>query len=214
MTANMNNKKGSPVWLKLLKLKTYAALAVIVLVIVAVAVIAHRCSGDDIHTEVSEDIGLTPTQILSMHEIGQWEFLSVEDEELVDTVHKGFFSEKTLTRIYYGTLRLGFDMRSVKEGWLTRTADTLTVTLPPITLLDKDFIDETRTKAFYETGTWTDADRKALYERARAKMLRRCLTAANIKSAEQNASRQVSQMFKSLGFAQVRIRFEQPADKR
>jgi len=214
MTANIKEKKGSLAWLRLLRLKVYVAIAIGMVVIVAVAVLVHKCGDSSVHTEVDDGIGLTPTQVLSMREIGQWEFLSIEDEELVDTVHKGFFSEKALTRIYYGTLRLGFDMKSVGQGWLSRTADTLTVTLPPITLLDEDFIDETRTKAFYETGTWTDKDRKDLYERARAKMLRRCLTEANIKSAEQNASRQVGQMFKALGFSHVRIRFEQAMKNR
>lgn len=208
MTAHMNDKNGGSIGLRLLRIKLYAAIAIITIVIVSLAVIVYRCSGNDIRAEVDGSIGLTPTQILSMREIGQWEFLSIEDEELVDTVHKGFFSEKTLTRIYYGTLRLGFDMKSVRPDWLSRMADTLTVTLPSITLLDEDFIDETRTTAFYEAGTWTDKDRKDMYERARAKMMRRCLTAANIKSAEQNASRQVGQMFKSLGFSHVRIRFE------
>lgn len=208
MTAHMNDKNGGSIGLRLLRIKLYAAIAIITIVIVSWAVIVYRCSGNDIRTEMDGSIGLTPTQIISMREIGQWEFLSIEDEELVDTVHKGFFSEKTLTRIYYGTLRLGFDMKSVRPDWLSRMADTLTVTLPSITLLDEDFIDETRTTAFYETGTWTDKDRKDMYERARAKMMRRCLTAANIKSAEQNASRQVGQMFKSLGFSHVRIRFE------
>ena len=40
------------------------------------------------------------------------------------------------------------------------------VALPKIELLDKDFIDEARTKAFIETGSWTDADRDSLYHRA------------------------------------------------
>jgi len=210
MTTRYTNKRNRPLLLTLGKVKLFAALTAAAVVVVSIAVIVRACQDSGLHTETEENIGLTPTQILSMREIGQWEFLSIEDEELVDTVKKGLFSSGSLTRIYYGTLRLGFDMRSVKDGWIRREADTLHVTLPAITLLDENFIDEARTKSFYESGSWSDKDRSELYKQARAKMISRCLTPANIRSAEQNASRQVSQMIKSMGFDYVRIRFEQP----
>ena len=43
--------------------------------------------------EVAEDrrIDITPQQIQSIKAIGQWEFLSIANEEMVDTVKKGFF---------------------------------------------------------------------------------------------------------------------------
>ena len=53
-----------------------------------------------------------------MERIRQWEFLSVRDEELIDTVRHGFFGDDQLIRIYYGTLRLGVDLAETKEGWL------------------------------------------------------------------------------------------------
>ena len=34
---------------------------------------------------------LSPTQVESIENIGQWEFLSVSDEELIDTIRRGFF---------------------------------------------------------------------------------------------------------------------------
>lgn len=208
MKNNNYRSRKTPFWLKMGKLKLYAVLAATVVVIVALAVIVRSCRDTQIRTEVNDKIDLTPTQVISMREIGQWEFLSVEDEELVDTVRKGIFRDDVLTRIYFGTLRLGFDMRSVREDWLRRDADTLHVTLPRITLLDNDFIDEARTKAFYESGTWNDKARADLYKRAHEKMLRRCMTRENIKSAEENASRQVSRMFNSMGYKYVEIRFE------
>lgn len=208
MTGNSNNTRRTPFWLTVGRMKLYALLGIAAAVIIAVAVIVRSCQGSEIRTEVDNKIDPTPTQVLSMREIGQWEFLSIEDEELIDTVRKGFFSDDALTRIYYGTLRLGFDMRSVSHDWIRKEADTLHVTLPKITLLDNNFIDEARTKSFYESGTWSDKDRAELYKRARAKMLRRCLTRENIRSAEENASRQVGQMLRSMGYANVRIRFE------
>lgn len=210
MTTNRNHKKNVPLWLKIGRLKLYAVLVIVAAVIIAVAVIVRSCGDTSVDTEVDDHIGLTPMQVLSMREIGQWEFLSIEDEEMVDTVRKGFFRNDVLTRIYFGTLRLGFDMRSVKDNWIQREADTLHVTLPPIVLLDDDFIDEARTQSFYEQGSWTDKDRAALYKRAREKMLKRCMTTDNIRSAEANALRQVHQMLRSMGFENVRIRFELP----
>ena len=77
-----------------------------------------------------------------------------------------------------------------------------------IELLDKDFIDETRTRAFIETGSWTDADRELMYHRAYRMMIRRCMTAANIKSARDNATEQFSKMMRALGVEKYEIRWE------
>lgn len=109
---------------------------------------------------------LSPTQVKSIEAIGQWEFLSINDEELVDTTRHGFFGDDHLVRIYYGTLRLGIDMRDVKEGWLKADKDSITCTLPDIKLLDNNFIDEAKTQSFYEDGKWTGKDRQAMYYRA------------------------------------------------
>lgn len=212
MTLNNDKRQRASFWQTIGRLKLYAILAIAAAVIIALAVIVRSCGDTDVRSEVNDKIDLTPTQVLSMREIGQWEFLSIEDEELIDTVRKGFFRNDALTRIYFGTLRLGFDMRSVKDGWIRKKADTLLVTLPSITLLDPDFIDEARTQSFYEHGSWTDRDRSELYKRAKQKMLARCMTRENISSAEENASRQVSQMFHSMGYKYVHVRFERPSD--
>jgi len=151
-------------------------------------------------------VELSPTQVKSLEEIGEWEFLCVNDEEIVDTVRHGFFSDDELVRIYYGSLRLGIDMREVKEDWIKMEKDTVVATLPRVRLLDEDFIDEARTKAFYESGTWSDADRERLYEKAKKLMKKRCLTKSNIESAERNASAQFHNLLTSMGFQYVRVR--------
>ena len=107
---------------------------------------------NEVAVEPQQQVELSPTQVRSIEAIGQWEFLAVSDEELVDTIRKGFFSDDQLTRIYYGTLRLGVDMSRVQEGWVTMRGDTIVCTLPPVQLLDKNFIDEARTRYFYESG--------------------------------------------------------------
>ncbi|MBR1428039.1 MAG: DUF4230 domain-containing protein [Prevotella sp.] len=162
--------------------------------------------------EIDKRIGITPTQIESMKTIGEWEFLSIADEELVDTVRNGFFKDDELIRIYYGTLRLGIDMKDAIDGWIKKDKDTIDVLLPPVKLLDERFIDEARTKSFFESGKWSDQDREMLYQRAYKRMKQRCMTKENIASAEQNATKQFYQMMRSMGFDNVRVRMEEPTD--
>ena len=165
----------------------------------------------DNHLSLGTDnaIDITPEQIASIKAIGQWEFLSISDEEIVDTVRHGFFGDDELVRIYSGTLQLGIDLNDTEDGWLRADGDTLRVLLPDVKLLDEHFLDEASARSFYESGTWSQSDRKALANKARRKMLARCLTPANIASAEQNATAQFHQMLRSMGFQNVSIRFNE-----
>ena len=184
---------------------------IVVLLVVVVLVFVVKGWLDDSSAEIATEgeTRMSPTQIEEMRQIGEWEFLSIADEELVDTVRRGFFSDDELIRIYYGTLRLGIDLGEAREGWASEKDDSISVLLPRVRLLDDDFIDEARTRSFYESGKWSDADRQALYYRAAARMRTRCLTPENIRSAEENASRQFAQMIRSMGFERVSIRFEE-----
>lgn len=159
--------------------------------------------------EVNSDINVTPEQIQRIKAIGEWEFLSISDEELVDTIRKGLFKDDQLVRIYYGTLRLGVNLQHVKDGWIKTQGDSISVTLPKVGLLDEQFIDEARTKAFYESGKWSPKDREALYHKAHRQMKAHCLTPQNLKSAENNADTQFRRMMKAMGYNNIIIRFEQ-----
>src|SRR5574344_41474 len=151
-----------------------------------------------------KNIRLSPTMVESIKNIGQWEFLSINDEEMVDTISKGFFGNDELSRIYYGTLRFGID---TKDANISMEEDTVMVTLPKIKLLDNDFIDEARTKSFFETGSWNNNDREKLYKKAYKAMKARCLTKENTDMAEKNAILQMKNMFKSFGFEFVKVQF-------
>ena len=169
------------------------------LVIVGVIVwMGYRMKDDNFSIGYSDKIDDTPTVVAQMKEIGQWEFLSISDEELVDTVRRGFFSDDELVRIYYGTLRIGIDFSQCDEKWIEREGDSVKVDLPPVQLLDENFLDETRTKSFFESGKWTNADRKAMADRAKTAMRRRCLTKENMDLAQKNAERQVNAFVKMI----------------
>ena len=191
----------------------YIKLIISAVVVIAIIVIFFwvKSAFKDNYLELgtNDNIEPTPTQIQSIRDIGEWEFLSVSAEEMVDTVRKGFFSDDELVRIYYGTLRLGIDMQSLSEDAISVQGDTLQVTLPKVGLLDKDFIDEAKTKPFYESGKWSPQAHQALYQKAQRQMLTHCLTPENLTSAQSNAESQLSDLFKSLGYRNVILRFEE-----
>lgn len=127
------------------------------------------------------------TQIESIRRIGQWEFLSINAEEVVDTTRKRILANDQLVRIYYGTLRLGIDLAAVDATNFKMEGDTLVLTLTDVGLLDTDFIDEARTRSFHESGTWTGKERNDLYRRAQERMMRRSLTPENLDATRQLA---------------------------
>ena len=194
-----------------MKILTYIkiGLAVVVIILAIAGFLWLRGLTKDDHIDFGTDreINLTPTQIQSMKDIGEWEFLSVSVEELVDTVHKGFFSDDELVRIYYGTLRLGVNMHHVEPGWIKTQGDSVSMTLPKIDLLDKDFIDEARTKPFFEKGTWKPTDREALYKKAYRQMVKHGMTEENLKAAEMNADQQMRSIMQAMGYKNVSITF-------
>ena len=207
---NLDKKRGNrlvDLWAGIGRLKLYAVLALVLLAIVSMAYLARSCRDNSITSVVNDKINITPTQVAAMREIGEWEFLSIEDEEMIDTVRKGIFKDDELIRIYSGTLRLGIDLSEAKDDWVKLDGDTLLVVLPRVKLLDDDFIDEAKTQSFFETGTWSDKAREDMYHRAAVKMKRRCLTKENVESAENNAMRQFDRMFMAMGFDYVKIRF-------
>ena len=202
----MKNFRVKTSMTKYIKLTICAA--ILILLVVIVFWVRSAFKGNYIELGANENIDPTPTQIQSIRDIGEWEFLSISAEEMVDTVRKGIFTDDELVRIYYGTLRLGINMQNLADSAIAVKGDSLQVTLPKVGLLDKDFIDESKTKPFYESGKWTPQAHQTLYQKAQKQMLQHCLTPENVKAAQSNAESQVSNLFKSLGYKNVKIHFE------
>lgn len=166
----------------------------------------HNCRGKE---EVKEEkIQETPTTITSIQEVAEWEFLTVQLEEVVDTTLKKTFSSTQSTRIYTGTARLGIDMKDVKKSWLNCHGDTAEIQLPKISLLDKNIIDDTKTKVFYESGKVSATLKEGMYQNAKKKMKIDALTEENIAAAKENAENQFRSMFAALGYKTIEIAFE------
>ena len=123
-------KVPAGVWLKL-------ALVLIVVIIAVKLIVGVKKGLTNNNTTLpeitkNEKIDITPTLIRSIEQIGEWSFLEIDDEEMVDTLRRGVFSKSELVRIYYGTLRIGFNLKETREGWLAMSGDTLVAKLPPV----------------------------------------------------------------------------------
>lgn len=188
-------------------LRTRLTLAAIGLIAVAVAawMLVRSTRHDSLTITKSDKINVTPMQLRSIERIGEWEFLSIADEELVDTVRRGIFSDDQLANIYYGILRIGIDLGKAPQGWLQARGDSIVAVLPPVQILDENFIDETRTRPFLQTGDWTPSDHAALYNKARRTMKSRCLTPSVWRSAEHNAETQIANLLRAMGFNNIRV---------
>lgn len=180
----------------------------IVLLVILVGWIWRDVRNSRVEITADQRIDITPEQIQSIKAIGEWEFLSISDEEMVDTIRKGIFSDDHLVRIYYGTMRLGINLKQVESGWISTNGDTLNIMLPQIALLDKDFIDEARTKSFFESGSWSPKDREAMMRRAYQRMLQHGLTPQNLEAARVNGDAQVRQVMQGMGFKHVKIQYK------
>ena len=190
------------------KIKIIIAGAILIVLIAGFFWLKSVTKNNYISLSSSEAIEPTPTQIQSIKDIGEWEFLSVSAEEMVDTIRKGFFSNDELVRIYYGTLRVGIDMKQLAPDAITVNGDSLQMTLPKVGLLDKDFIDEAKTKSFYESGKWSPKDHEALYQKAYRQMILHCLTKENLEAAQINGEAQMRLMMQQLGYKNIRIKIE------
>jgi hypothetical protein len=190
------------------KFHVIIGVVIVVALIILVFWVKSALKSNYLELGSNETIDPTPTQIQSIRDIGEWEFLSISAEEMVDTIRKGFFTDDELVRIYYGTLRLGIDMKSLADDAISVKRDSVEVVLPKIGLLDKDFIDEAKTKSFYESGRWNSQAHEALYRKAQRQMLHNCLTPANLEAAQTNAEAQFRSFMISLGYQNVSIRFK------
>ena len=189
---------------KLLIKYPYVLLA-LVIAVAATIFLKKLESTSSIKIEGTTQIGTTAHQIQSIKDIGQWEALAIECEEMVDTAEEHFFGNKSLVRIYTGTLRLGVDLRNAPDDWFTSRGDTAVIKLPKIILLNPEFINEARTRTFSEKGTWKAETNEALYRKAHDKMLERSFGEEQRRQAATNIAEKFKSMFHAFGYKHVEI---------
>ena len=181
-------------------------------IVIALAVAACiYLAGKTTRIEVEKtEIGRTASVTTEIRRLGQWEFLTVRCETMVDTVRRRpfFMADDRLARIYTGAMRLGVDLGKAPDTWIETSGDTaVAITLPPVALLDDRFIDEAATVSFYESGSWDAAAKEQMYAAARRRMLACGLSPANIETARQGARSRFTALFTALGFKHITITF-------
>ena len=137
------------------------------------AMVAYRTLTNS-NDAVEKPIEQSPEEIVRLQAIGQWEFLSVEAEELVERHYSGLMSERDLVCIYRGTLRIGVDMRKLPSDWVEMQGRNAILHLPQPSLLDEDFLDESRTTVFFEQGVFRPEERDAVRTEAKEKNEKTC----------------------------------------
>ena len=152
-------------------------------------------------------IDTTPEEIRALRDIGQWEALSVDTEELVEKNENSLLSSKQMVCVYRGTLRLGIDMAKVTDKWCNVQGKTVTLHLPEVELLDNEFINDTRTTVFVQEGNWSADAKQQMRTQAAEAMKKRALSAENLSLARRNAEAQFRQLFTALGYDEVNIVF-------
>ena len=75
---------------------TLKFVAFIIVVALSTIAISMCMRDDDSNNGLKGRFEVTAVQVQKLKDIGQWEFLSISDEELIDTVRHGFFSDDQL----------------------------------------------------------------------------------------------------------------------
>lgn len=68
---------------------------IVLIIAIAIFIFVTRLKPDYVETSTDQIISPTPTLIKTMQNIGEWEFLSIADEELIDTMREGIFPAMT-----------------------------------------------------------------------------------------------------------------------
>ena len=171
------------------------------------AMVAYRTLTNS-NDAVDKPIEQSPEEIMRLQAIGQWEFLSVAAEELVERHYSGLMSERDLVCIYRGTLRIGVDMRKLPSDWVEMKERSAILHLPQPSLLDENFLDESRTTVFFEQGVFRPEERDAMRTEAKDKMKQRAMTAENLSIARRNAEAQFQKLFLAMGYEDVVVEFD------
>lgn len=194
----------------ILYIKIAAIVAVAVAAVCVVLWIGKGIASTEVTIGSDNTINVTPERIAEIKRLGQWEFLTVEDEVVVDTIrYRHIVSDDRLTCIYHGTVRLGINLDHASADWISNHNDTIKVLLPAPSILDNNFIDEASTEVFYQNGRWGAYARELMYRRAVVRMKAFALSPENMKIVKEAATDRFTSLFKSLGAKDVTVTFDE-----
>lgn len=174
---------------------------IFIIILLVVAIVAVKCM-PELFSKVKDrdEIIPTATQLRDIKANNSWCFCELNiGPERVDTT-SGF---ATLSRFYYGTMHIGVNIDKTEEKWMYQKGDTFYVELPPIEVIDEEFIDESKTTTFEDThilSKWNDGDYAALLGKAHRQMLRKYYNGTNIEKAKYNGRRKMTDIVRAFDF--------------
>lgn len=185
--------------------KIYTAIIAVAIIIICIAFIraCNWISGDKTVSKTETVVKTTPVNLDSIKRIGQWSLVTVELDQIVDTVDKGFFRDHDIEVMYHGTLHYGIDMSKLQDDWVKIINDSIAeITLPEAQLLDQHFLDERNVKVILGDDDQKFINRpevrSALVGKAKAEMIKK--GNAHKAEAQQKAEAEISRLFASHGY--------------
>lgn len=195
----------------LVKVIVYAIIAIVVWILVRkfISVAAPEVTTDD-----NERIDSTEVVVKRIETSRQWTFLKIPVEEVVSR-EKGLIWKDNITKKFKGQIELGLDLRMMLPGWAVyQTGDfsKIELNMPPIEILNTDFLDEAASQTLIDEGSWELDDKKSMKEEAIQKMRSQALSLHNIEAAEAMARRELTETFKKLGYKDVIVNITRTYD--
>jgi hypothetical protein len=118
------------------------------------------------------------------------------------------YDEEQICAICPARLDLGFDLSECDSVWYVERNDSVWVTLPPVTILNRDrwLVSDAERRIPIEQGKWSAAEKKDLSTRANALMLFKCEKNDCWSKAEEQGRRTVTDILSSLGKKNISVR--------
>lgn len=158
------------------RIKFIAIAAIVILAFVGGFFIYRTITGNKPMTTTKTVDDHTPVVLDSIKSIGKWSLLSIEMDQVVDTLDDGFLGTKIKREPvkvqFHGTLHYGYDTNKLPKNWVVVRGDSITFNLPDPQLLDDNFLDERKTIVLDGDQDFINKPnvRAALVRKAKAKM--------------------------------------------
>lgn len=180
--------------------RLYALLVAIVALVAVIAALYLYNKVKDLAPQIEIDkheytVEPTLTVLRGIDNTTRWVFLTTEDEEVVVRDH----TFGRVAKIYPATYELGIDVTGRKwyEVEVVDSQRHVSITLPPVRILNSGGLDESRVRDVY--GKSTNGDELVGMRREADKaMRRRAMSKDNVRQARANATRHFRQLFTSL----------------
>ena len=200
----MNESNGMMRWL--LTLVTIGVMALLVYLLVR---------RDDEPAPLDHSVG--PISMRDIAKTEQLKVLTMHKEILTHQyrLSPGFLrdTEERIFVIYPATLHFGFDLSRCTPNSIRAHGDTLTITLPPVQVLNKEghSLDEAAKRTAIEEGQWSTVEMTNLRNRAEALMLRQCEYDRCYEKAEKAGVSAVRAMVATMGYGHVEVNVQKRA---